>query len=608
MEGKKITLKDILDSLKQLPKTIHILKRADNTLFVVVLLLSFLNGIFPIATLLISQELFNRLVIIDKELQSIFYLLIVYILASLAAYLVGEAYEYVQTLYQYKLQYRLQHMLMKQCTKLSLRDFESAETYDKVEKISGEISYRPFQMFLAVIYMITAIVTLISSIGVIFLWNPVMAFVLLVVPIISLLYYLKIGQQEFEMIWNRAKEERKLWYFNHLLTHDFSYKETKVLGLGTYILNQYWNISQKFISQNQKILNRKSIFNIAYGVVVQIIGFLIMGVAIVGAYMGEILIGTVIGIIRAIGMVQSNSRLVMSNLYTIYSGSLYMNMLFQFLEEQKTEKSLNAEKQKLLEISDIQVNNVYFSYDNQKDILKNVSLHITKGERVAIVGPNGSGKSTLLKLLTGLYEPSGGDIFINHSSIKEIDMEDYYDKISVLFQDFVKYEFTLRENVGFGNLKQIANDEEIIAVLKQLKTDFLLTKEKQYNLRMQLGNWFENGRELSQGQWQKIALARACFKKAFCYILDEPNAALDTVSEREVFHKFFDISKDKIGIYISHRLSAAKMADKIIVMNQGEIVAVGNHEQLLAGCEVYQELYRAENYELELKEYAELCG
>lgn len=608
MEEKKVTIKNIIHSVQKLPKTIYILKKADSVLFTKVVILSLLTGIFPIITVLISQELLNSLVMMNKELKYTFYILMIYIIISFISHLLEEGYEYVQTMYQYKLQYRLQHMMMKQCTELSLRDFESAETYDKIEKISGEISYRPFQMFLAVTSIMTALVTLISSVAIIFVWNPIMALILLAVPVISLFYYLKIGQQEFDMMWNRAKEERKLWYYNHLLTHDFSYKEAKVLGLGTYILNKYWEISGKFINQNKKILNRKTIFNIAYGEIVQTIGFIVIGVAIVAAYMGKILVGNVISIIRAIGMIQSNSRLVMSNLYSIYSGALYMNMLFQFLKESGKGQQLEEKKQRLCGFSKIEVRNVSFSYDKKKDILKNISLEIFKGERVAIVGPNGSGKSTLLKLLIGLYEPSKGDILIDNISIKQMDMENYYSKVSVLFQDFVKYEFSLRENVGFGDMKDIDKDEKIISVLKQIKTDFLLTKDKKYYLDMQLGNWFENGRELSQGQWQKIALARACFKDALCYMLDEPNAALDTVSEREVFYKFFELSKNKIGIYISHRLSAAKMADKIIVMNQGEIIAVGQHDDLLKNCKVYQDLYRAENYEKEIREDAKQCG
>ncbi|MEE1101737.1 MAG: ABC transporter ATP-binding protein [Agathobacter sp.] len=608
MEGKKVTIKDMFHSVHQLPKTIYILKKADSVLFAKVVIFSLLTGIFPIITVLISQELLNSLVLMNKKLKYTFFILIIYIIVSFLSYLLEEGYEYVQTMYQYKLQYRLQHMMMKQCTCLSLKDFESAETYDKIEKVSGEISYRPFQMFLAVTSIMTALVTLISSIVIIFVWNPLMALILLAVPFISIFYYLKIGQQEFDMMWNRAKEERKLWYYNHLLTHDFSYKEVKVLGLGRYILNKYWEISGKFINQNKKILNRKTIFNISYGIIVQIIGFIVISVSMIAAYMGQILIGNVISIIRSIGMVQSNSRLVMSDLYSIYSGALYMDMLFQFLKESEKGQQVEEKKQKIQDFSKIEVKNVSFSYDDKKEILKNISIEISKGERVAIVGPNGSGKSTLLKLLTGLYEPSKGDILIDNISMKEMNMENYYSIISVLFQDFVKYEFSLRENVGFGDLNNIDKDEKIISVLKQLKTDFLLTKDKEYHLDMQLGNWFENGRELSQGQWQKIALARACVKNALCYMLDEPNAALDTVSEQEVFYKFFEISKNKIGIYISHRLSAARIADKVIVMNQGEIIAVGKHEDLLKKCKVYQDLYRAENYEMEIKENAELCG
>lgn len=607
VEEKKVTIKDMIHSVKQLPKTMYILQKADRATFIKVVLLSILTGIFPIITLLISQELLNSVVILEKELRYTFCVLAVYIAASFVSYLLEEAYDYVQTMYQYKLQYRLQHMLMQQCTSLSLRDFEASETYDRVEKISGEIGYRPFQMFLAVTSLITAFVTLILAVGIIFLWNPLMALLLLTVPIISLFYYLRIGQQEFDMMWNRAKEERKLWYFNHLLTHDFSYKETKVLGLGAYILDKYKEISSRFIKQNRQILNKKTFFNILYGMIVQGIGFLVIGAAMLAAYMGQLLIGNVLSIIRAIGMIQSNSRLLMSDLYSIYSSALYMGMLFEFLKKPK-EGQQTEPKQKIKDFSYIEVRNVSFSYDEKKDTLKHISLQISKGECVAIVGPNGSGKSTLLKLLTGLYEPSEGDIYIDRLSMKQIDMENFYSHISVLFQDFVKYEFSLRENVGFGDLKNIRKDEQIIQTLKQLRTDFLLSKEKEYHLEMQLGNWFENGRELSQGQWQKIALARACFKDAMCYILDEPNAALDTVSEREVFQKFFEMSKDKIGIYISHRLSAARMADKIIVMNQGEIIAVGKHEDLLESCKVYQELYQAENYELESEENAKLCG
>lgn len=176
--------------------------------------------------------------------------------------------------------------------------------------------------------------------------------------------------------------------------------------------------------------------------------------------------------------------------------------------------------------------------------MKHINISLQKGEKVALVGPNGSGKSTLIKILAGLYEIKSGDILINDISLKDIDIEDYYAKISVLFQDFVKYELTLQENIGFGDMKKFYSTENMKSVLDKLQATFL-KRDEGYDFSMQLGNWFEEGQQLSQGQWQKVALARAYFKDASIYILDEPNAALDTVSEKEIFEKFFEISREK---------------------------------------------------------------
>ena len=214
------------------------------------------------------------------------------------------------------------------------------------------------------------------------------------------------------------------------------------------------------------------------------------------------------------------------------------------------------------------------------------------------LGRNGSGKSTLIKILSGLYEIKYGEILINGIPLKKIDIEDYHTKMSVLFQDFVKYELTLKENIGFGDIKEFNSTDRMKEILDKLQTKFL-KKDGEYDFDIQLGNWFDDGQQLSQGQWQKVALARAYFKNASIYILDEPNAALDTVSEREIFDDFFEISKGKIGIFISHRLNAAKKADKIIVMDDGRVVGMGKHEDLLKNCLVYQTLYQAETYENE---------
>lgn len=598
MEKEIIKIKDIIVSLKQIPKTIAILLRIDRKAFFLTILLSIFTGILPVITLILSQELINSLVRMDSFYSSTMRIFALYILALFTGAMLSELKGFIEGKFQFLLQYRLNYMVMEKCTDLALEDFETSEMYDKIEKITGEIAYRPFQIFLAIISLLTAAITMISSALLLIAWNPYISAVLLIVPIISLLYFLKIGQQEFETIWNRAKEERKTWYLSYLLTHDFSFKEISVLEIKNYILANYKKLSDIFIGQNINILKKKTKFNLIYEVVMQGISFLIISAAIMSAYVGEILVGNVMSYIRSVGLVQTNSQSIIANIYTIYNSSLYMEMLFDFLNYCNGKKATNSSIKVKHGISNINIKHLSFAYKNKGHTLKNININLNKGEKIALVGPNGSGKSTLIKVLLGLYETNEGEILIDGISLNDLDIKNYRSKISVLFQDFVKYELSLRENIGFGDVAEIHNDNKIKEILDKLQLDFLRQNED-YELNMQLGNWFEDGRQLSQGQWQKIALARAYFRDADVYILDEPNAALDTVSEREIFDKFFERSRGKIGIFISHRLNAAKMADKIIVLNEGEIVGIGNHEELLENCSTYQMLYQAEIYESE---------
>ncbi|HFU3861967.1 TPA: ATP-binding cassette domain-containing protein, partial [Streptococcus suis] len=223
--------------------------------------------------------------------------------------------------------------------------------------------------------------------------------------------------------------------------------------------------------------------------------------------------------------------------------------------------------------------------------LSEISLSFKCGELVAIVGKNGSGKSTLVKLLCGLYKPSQGEIVFNGISNKNLDLAFYQKHVSVLFQDFVKYELTLRENIALSNLEILNDTQAIKLALKKFSF------EVDRDIDMQLGTWFQDGRQLSGGQWQKLALVRTFLKNASVYILDEPSSALDPVSEKEIFDKFIELSRDHVSIFISHNLKSAKKADKIIVMKDGKVDGVGNHETLLRTNEHYKKMYYSEQYE-----------
>ncbi|AEP88270.1 ABC transporter ATP-binding protein [Bacillus spizizenii] len=602
MEVKEqLKLKELLFIMKQMPRTIKLIFTLERSLFLKLILFSIITGILPIVSLYISQELINSLVTIRKDVSIVITIFLTYLGVSFCAELISQISEYYNGKFQLNIGYKLNYKVMKKSSNLGLKDFENPEIYDKLERVTKEISYKPYQIIQAIITMTTSFVTLLSSIAFLMSWNPKVSLLLLVIPVISLFYFLKIGQQEFFIHWKRAGKERKSWYISYILTHDFSFKELKLYNLKDYLLNKYWDIKKSFIEQDTKILRKKTYLNLIYEIAVQLVGAVIIFVAIMSAFAGKIMVGNVMSYIRSVSLVQNHSQSIMTSIYSIYNSNLYMNQLYEFLEL-KEEKSQGHKKQIVEPIHSVVFQNVSFMYPNQgEQTLRHINVSLHKGERIAIVGPNGSGKSTFIKLLTGLYEVQQGDILINGISIKELDMDSYMNQIAALFQDFMKYEMTLKENIGFGQVDKLHQTNKMHEVLDIVKADFLKSHSS-YQFDTQLGLWFEEGRQLSGGQWQKIALARAYFREASLYILDEPSSALDPIAEKETFDTFFSLSKEKIGIFISHRLVAAKLADRIIVMDKGEIVGIGTHEELLKTCPLYKKMDESENYMNPLEE------
>lgn len=284
--------------------------------------------------------------------------------------------------------------------------------------------------------------------------------------------------------------------------------------------------------------------------------------------------------------------LILSVALSYLLANLYIQLLKDFLEIKEGENALGGTK--VDNIKTIELRNVSFDYPQCKMALSTINLKIKSNEQIAIVGKNGSGKSTLFKILCGLYKPTSGKLFVNNLDLENIDVKSYRNCISVLFQDFLKYEGTLEENVYIGDISTEVDENKIKNSLCKANVDFLKT-ERGYELKRGLGNWFDEGGQLSGGQWQKIALARTYYKNADLYLLDEPSSALDVTAETKIFKSFFEVSKNKIAIYITHRVKIAQDANKIIVLDGGKIVGIGTHAELLKNCSVYQDLYNQEN-------------
>lgn len=583
-----VSLKDVVKAVKMIPKTIKLIKQVHKKSFFIIIFLSIILGICPIFTLFGSQYLLNM--ITTKDFNRVLAAFIFYICANLFSDTIGSIMEYYQNKFQTLINYKLNYKIMNKCIKLSLKDFEDSETYDKLQRVQSETSYRPYQVFLSILNLITSMVTLFSSVSIIINWKPWVLLILVLIPITFSVYFFKIGQREFNINWERATDKRKSWYLSYLVTRDNTFKEIKSYGIGQYVLNKFDSINSKFVKQDIKLFKRRSIFTFIFEFVQQACTSIILFIIIYSALIGEILIGNVVGFINALNLIQNNCKEILNTVYTLYENNLYISQLFQFLDLE--EENFNIENKELKNISDIEtldIKNLTFKYPNSPNVvLNNINLNIKKGERVAIVGANGSGKSTLVKLISKLYEVKENSILYNGISLNNYNEAQLKNCIAVLFQDFTKYEMTVRENVGFGNIESIDNDENMKKALDKASATFIS------NLDEQLGLWFQDGRQLSGGQWQKIAIARTFFRDASLYILDEPSSALDPIAEKEVIDMFLKMTEDKIGIFISHRLSTAMLADRIIVMNEGEIVGNGTHQELIKNNFVYKKMYELE--------------
>ncbi|MEH7538111.1 ATP-binding cassette domain-containing protein, partial [Bacillus toyonensis] len=273
----------------------------------------------------------------------------------------------------------------------------------------------------------------------------------------------------------------------------------------------------------------------------------------------------------------------------IYENLLYVKEFSSFISLPEIDDV--EDKEEIHGIQEISVQKLNFTYPNQDiQILEGINLTITPGKKIAIIGENGSGKTTLIKCLTGLYETDSSMIHVNGMPLNKIDLNKYFKKISVLFQDFNRFEFTVRENIGFGNLEELANTEKLKEVIKRVGLEnHIKSLPNQHDSR--LGRFFDGGNELSGGQWQKIAIARCLFRECDLIVLDEPTSALDPKSEVEIMEEFFQYSSDKAVIFITHRLGAAWLADEIIVMERGRIAERGTHQELLHLDGIYKELF-----------------
>ncbi|CUW08458.1 Subtilin transport ATP-binding protein spaT [Leuconostoc gelidum subsp. gasicomitatum] len=595
-EVKNFTAKNVVQTILSIPNTLKLIFKLEKKFALQLLFLNCISALIPLATLYIYQALINSVI---GSWHTIIFFLCCYFVLQIVSTILGQVESFVSEKFQMRLSYSINLNLMQVTSSLELSDYEQSDMYNLIEKVTQDSNYKPFQLFNAIISTMSALISLSTSLFFIGTWNMYVALILLVIPLLSLTIFLRVGQIEFLIQWQRSGTERTAWYLIYLLTHDFSFKEIKLNNSSSYLIHMFSKIKKKFIYQDINIAKKKAWFNTLLGVMLNVINSITIVLIILSVKVGEIMFGNLVSLIQALSKLNDYSQTVIQNIYVIYNTSLFMTQLFNFLNKKDiANKSNETEKFSSIEnVNKIVLKNVMFNYPNSEfNALNDINITIERGSLTAIVGKNGSGKTTLLKLLSGLYKPSSGEMYFNNVSTSNLNMKDYQNRVSVLFQDFVKYELTLKDNVRLSSVHSNNTDQQIKMILDSLNMSFLKPKDD-YDLDLQLGNWFNDGQQLSGGQWQKIALSRTFYKNADVYILDEPNSALDPTAEKELFKYFVKLSKSKITMFISHNIKAAQRADQIIVMKEGQVIDVGKHTELLQRCPYYKELFESEKYQ-----------
>jgi ATP-binding cassette subfamily B protein len=596
---KHMSLEGVKETLKCWPRIFKLLWEIDKVKVIIITLTAIFLGVFPAIMLIITQNLINSVIYnANGDFSVVIGNFILMVCISLLTEIVTAIQTYSQGIFQTKLGYKLNIKLMEKAVRLSLKDFENSEIYDKFQRAQNEVGYRPFQIYRSILTVLGSFITLISAAVILILWKWWIILALLLVPIVSTIYSVKIGKREYLIQWKRAPRFRKAWYYVFLVSRDINYKEIKLYGIGNYLLEKYSKIFDRYLKTDKKVLKIRNTITFIFNLIMNLMGDGIILLIMFSAFRQEFPLGNLISYIRAVSMTETNFQGILNTLFSMYQDTLYIQQLFEFLDLEETEplnEEQNSEKEykKIDSIERIEFQNVSFRYPGSKDYaLRYVSFEINRGEIIAIVGENGSGKTTMVKLLTRLYdlEDGNGKILINDTDIKEYKIDEIRKTMGVVFQDFVKYELKVRHNIGFGNIEDLNKDEKIEKSAKEAGIENIIKKLPD-KLDTQLGLWFSQGKQLSGGQWQKIAIARAFFREAQIYILDEPSSALDPLAEKDVFQQFFESCENKIGIFTSHRFSTVKYATNILVFDGGYIIEDGTHDELMEFDGHYKKLY-----------------
>lgn len=578
------------------PRTVSQIWREQPRLTVLFALCTLIAGLLPGAVAYVGKLIVDAVVMASRtpdhtgRWQAIYYLGIevALVTALLAA---QRSINVLQSLLRVLIGHRINHLILEKAVQLELKHFEDAEFYDKMTRARREASSRPIGLFQRVFGLIQHGISLLVYGWLLLQFSGWVVVVLVLAALPAFFAETYFSREAFRLHRWRVPETRQQSYLEMVIAREDYVKEVQLFQSGKLLLERYDAIFDKLFSEDRSLTLRRGVWGFVLGVFSSVIFYGAYGWIAWSAAKGKISLGEMTMYLLVFKQGQSAITASLASIGAMYEDNLYLFNLYEYLDT-PVQTQIDGATVGPTPGDGVRFEAVEYRYSGAKQpALAGVSFHLQPGQKLALVGENGSGKTTLIKLLTRLYTPTSGRITLDGLDIQSWDINALRQRIGVIFQDFVRYQFKVGENIGIGDVGAF-EDRELWkeSAEKGMAHPFIAEMEAGYDT--QLGRWFQDGRELSLGQWQKIALARAFMRRnADILVLDEPTSAMDADAEARIFDHFREVTQEQMAILISHRFSTVRMADQIVVLDKGHVEEQGTHDELMQKGGRYAHLF-----------------
>ena len=579
---------------------IKLVWEASPKILIAMCVLCILDGVLPVIGAYISKYLINNIAVllalapsasgsvatdVYETLKPVVFLLVLDMIYLFMSRVLGRINACVTSIAGELVVNHIKVKIINKAKTVDQRSFDDPAFYERLENANREAGMRPLHILSATFRVISAVLSVVSFVVVLATLSPIAPLVVIIASIPGAIVNYYYRNRNFKYLRRHSKERRQMNYYSSLMTNKDNAKEIKILGLADTFKAKYDNAFKAYYKGLRKIILRESVMQILVSLIYVLASGALFGfVAYNVVFSGKGEIGDWSLYTGALTSITSYVSTIVASTATIYEGTLFIENMLDFMKEPSTVVPIIDEPliPKRNQPHTIELKNVSFRYPGtNRDVIKNVNLTLQTDRSVILVGLNGAGKSTLLKLIMRLYDPTEGVIMLDGRDIREYDVRKLYDMYGIIFQDFGKYADTAEENIRFGDVSRDYTDEDVILASKSGQAHEFI-EELPDGYKTPLTRMFEeNGIELSGGQWQKLSVARAFYKDSDILIMDEPTASLDPLAEQDVLNSFDELSEGKISIFVSHRLSGARVAGQIVVLENGEIVEEGTHDELM---------------------------